>query len=180
MSRNPAPNKKQWVGQLLLVRGTLSSRQEDSSTLNQPTTAEPAETGRSFIWLAVICFAAFASRSLAEAGMEALERENNAKEALGVNNTAGEAAECEGTEGGDASDRPPSHVDAISPSAGDGGEEATTASCRLVALQRSVESKVGSENGREQARMELYVLVCAPIVLRVWRVARQAHFRFVP
>lgn len=65
--------------------------------------------------------------------MEALERENNAKEALGVNITAGEAAECEGAEGGD---------EAVSTSAGGGcGEEA---SCRVVVLQRSVESKVGS------------------------------------
>lgn len=87
--------------------------------------------------------------------MEALERENNAKEALGVNIAAGEAAECEGAEGGD---------DVISTSAGGCGEEA---SCRVVVLQRSVESKVGSGSSlRAGSLRSSCVLVCAPVV--VW------------
>eukprot|EP00904_Undaria_pinnatifida_P001449 jgi/Undpi1/11304/HiC_scaffold_30.g13602.m1 len=97
---------------------------------------------------------------LAEARMESLERENNAKEVLGVNNTAREAAESEGGEEGDASDPSPSHVDAISTSsAGDGGEEATRARCRLVALRRSVESKVSrvAELGRARDALMLRV-----------------------
>lgn len=90
--------------------------------------------------------------------MEALERENNAKEALGVNITAGEAAECEGAEGGD---------DVIPTSAGGCMEDATKATCRVAALQRSVESKVGSGSSCGQARVELCVFACAPVVLWV-------------
>ena len=90
--------------------------------------------------------------------MEALERENNAKEALGVNITAGEAAECEGAKGGDGG---------VSTSAGDCGEEAKEASCRVVALQRSVESKVRFGISCGQARVQLRVLSCAPAVLWV-------------
>lgn len=81
--------------------------------------------------------------------MEALERENNAKEALGMHPTVEEAAEDEGDEKKDGIDRPP-HDNAGSGFANtltgglvDRRREALTVDGRLAAMKRSVETKVG-------------------------------------
>lgn len=147
-----------------------------------------------------ICFPAFELsclrrifRSLAEASMEALERENNAKEALGMNGAAEEPAEDEDGEEGITADRTPcqghaslnstcggSTTGGVGNGSGGGGcgdkEETAQMNGRTAALKRSLERKVGL--GWFFVRPNVLLCVCF-VLLVLFREERACWYRLV-
>lgn len=110
--------------------------------------------------------------------MEAGERENNAKEALGVNTTTEEAAaavaaaEDKRNEHADDGYRSPPHEEGASSVAGGGcdKEEASIADGRIAAMKRSVERKVAFsvQKTRHNCVVVVVVVFCTVAVRTIF------------